>query len=100
MYPKLLLNPELEKIYLGLLLVNPKAITMYYFLYDECLFANDKLLEIYKSILFTEGSNYSSEIAKKDFNFSKVTPETNMIKLQLRTKVRDKRYDLKKYILN
>ena len=54
-YPKKLQDPELEKIYIGLLLNNPKAISMYYFLYDECLFENQRILNIYKSVLFTEG---------------------------------------------
>lgn len=70
-YPKKLEDPELEKIYIGLLLNNPKAISMYYFLYDECLFENQRILNIYKSILFTEGQAYASELAKKDFNFPK-----------------------------
>ena len=47
-YPKELQNEELEKTYLGLLLNNPKSISMYYFVYDECLFDNENFLNIYK----------------------------------------------------
>ena len=61
-YPKILQDNELEKKYISLLLLNPKSISMYYFLYEDCMFENQKFLNIYKSILFTEGANYSSHI--------------------------------------
>ena len=93
-YPKGLLNTNLEKIYLGLLLNNPKAISAYYFLYEDCLFSNDKLLDIYKSIIFTEGANYASENAKLYFNFSRATKETNRLKYELRTLAKAKKYDI------
>ena len=54
LYPKKLENIELEKIYIGLLLTNPNAISMYYFLHEECLFEDEKILNAYKSVLFTE----------------------------------------------
>lgn len=93
-YPELLRDIELEKIYLGLLLNNPKAISTYYFLYEDCLFSNNKLLDIYKNIIFTEGANYASEAAKMYFNFSRVTKETNKLKLDLRTLAKSKKYDI------
>ena len=93
-YPELLRDLELEKIYLGLLLNNPKAISTYYFLYDDCLFSNNKLLDIYKNIIFTEGANYASEAAKMYFNFSRVTKETNKLKMQLRILANSKKYDI------
>jgi len=67
-YPKQLSNPELEYIYMGLLLNDPKLIVKYYFLNKECYFEEEDILNLYKSILFTEGGNYTPEIAKKGFN--------------------------------
>lgn len=99
-YPKELQDDELEQVYLGLLLNNPKSISMYYFLYDECLFEDEKLLNIYKSILFTEGANYSSELAKKDFNFSKTTKESMDLKDKLRKKVKNKKYDFEQIYID
>ena len=95
-YPKILQDNELEKKYISLLLLNPKSISMYYFLYEDCMFENQKFLNIYKSILFTEGANYSSEIAKKDFNFPKETKESAVLKLKLRKEVEGKKIDFEK----
>ena len=66
-YPPKLRNEEIEKAYIGLLLNNPKLIAKYYIIYDECYFDDESLLNIYKSILFTEGGNFTPEIAKKRF---------------------------------
>ena len=70
-YPKELSNIELEKIYIGLLLQEPKLIVRYHILFDDCFFESESLLNIYKSILFTEGGDYTPERAKQKFNFSK-----------------------------
>ena len=94
--PKKLRNEELEEIYIGLLLSNPKSISMYYFLYDDCYFENEDLLNIYKSVLFTEGQAYASEIAKKDFNFAKDTKESYELKNKLVKNVENKRYSFEK----
>lgn len=95
-YLKELKSPKLEKTYIGLLLNNPKSISMYYFLHEDCFFENDELLNIYKSILFTEGANYSSEAAKRDFNFSKETKESAELKNKLRAEVQNKKIDFEK----
>ncbi len=71
LYPKELLNDELESTYIGLLLTDPKSISKYYFKYDDCCFANDTFLNLYKIVLFTDGEAYASEEAKKSFNFAK-----------------------------
>lgn len=92
-YPKKLQDLELEKIYIGLLLNNPKAISMYYFLYEECLFENERILNIYKSVLFTEGQAYASELAKKDFNFPKEEKDDYEVKLTLKNNVNEDDYD-------
>src|SRR5699024_3985999 len=69
-YSEKLLDEGLEKVYVGLLLYNPKLIVKYYILFNDCYFDDQSMLNIYKSILFTEGGNYTPEIAKKGFNFS------------------------------
>ena len=92
-YPKELQDEELEQIFLGLLLNNPKSISMYYIIHEECYFESKELLNIYKSILFTEGANYSSEEAKRDFNFAETTQESIALKENLRKMVANKTYN-------
>ena len=92
-YPKKLENPELEKIYIGLLLSNPNAISMYYFLHDDCMFEDEKILNVYKSVLFTEGQAYASELAKKDFNFPKEDKNDYEIKVQFKKNVANQNID-------
>ena len=92
-YPKELLNRELEEKYIGLLLENPKAISMYYILHEDCYFESDNLLNLYKSILFTEGQAYASQIAKNEFNFAKEDAETYKQKIELKEKIRQGNYD-------
>lgn len=92
-YPQQLSNIELEEKYIGLLLDNPKAISMYYIIHDDCYFESEKFLNIYKSILFTEGQAYAPQIAKNDFNFPKEDAETYHIKKELKEKARKEKYD-------
>ena len=54
-YPKELSNIELERIYMGMLLNDPKLIVKYYFPFEECYFEDADILNAYKSVLFTEG---------------------------------------------
>ncbi len=98
-YPEELQAPELEKIYIGLLLNNPKLISTYYFLFEDCMFEDNKMLNIYKSILFTEGARYSSEIAKKGFNFASENKESERLKLRLKKEVSEKAYDYEKIFI-
>lgn len=79
-YPDKLGKDDLEKLFIGLLLNEPKAIAVYYFKQDECYFANEKMLNIYKMILFTDAEKYAPEVAKRNFSFAKVTHESNMLK--------------------
>ena len=95
-YPKELQNDKLERTYLGLLLNNPKSISMYYFVYDECLFDNENFINIYKGELFTEGAKYSSEQAKRNFNFGKVTKEIMDLKEELKYETDGESYDFEK----
>ena len=96
MYPAKLKNPKLEQTYMGLLLENPKAISRYYYLYEECYFEDDNILNIYKSVLFSEGARYTPEVAKEGFNFSKDSEEVYNLKSELRKNVRDKNYNMEK----
>lgn len=93
-YPKQLSNPELEYIYMGLLLNDPKLIVKYYFLNKECLFEDEDILNLYKSVLFTEGGNYTPEIAKKGFNFAKDTEESYELKKSLKEKLATEDYNM------
>ena len=70
-YPEKLSNKRLEESYISLLLANPKAISMYYIEKNDCYFESALLLNIYKSILFTEGEAYAPQIAKDGFNYAK-----------------------------
>lgn len=95
-YPPELSNPELEQVFIGLLLDNPKLISKYYFMFDDCIFEDDAMLNIYKSVLFNEGSKYSSEKAKNGFNFSRDSEEVYELKNKLRKSVKDKEYNIEK----
>ena len=95
-YPRKLENQELEEIYIGILLNNPKLITKYYILYEDCFFQDEELLNIYKSIIYTEGAAYTPEIAKNGFNFSRYSLDVYDLKQKLKEKVRAKKYDVEK----
>ena len=86
-YPEKLRDENLEKTYIGLLLNNPKLIVKYYLLFEECYFDDQNLLNIYKSILFTEGGKFTPEIAKKGFSFSVDNNETYKLKQKLKFEV-------------
>lgn len=60
---------QLEIAYVGLLHMNPKAISVYYFKYEECLFSETWILDMYKMIIFREGKAYTPEVAKAKFTF-------------------------------
>lgn len=92
-FPKELSDEHLEYTYAGLLLENPKSISRYYFLYKECYFEDEKILNIYKSILFSEGATYAPEIAKQGFNFSVDSEEVYKLKAKLKKDVKNKDYD-------
>ena len=95
-YPVELQNQALEEVYIGLLLNNPKLITKYYILYEDCYFEDDDLLNIYKSIIYTEGAAYALEVAKRGFNFAKDSIEVYDLKQKLMEKVKNRRYNIEK----
>ena len=95
-YPKQLSNTNLESRFIGLLLETPKLIAKYYFTFDICMFEDPEMLNIYKSILYNEGSKYSSEKAKDGFNFSKDTEAVYELKNQLVEEVKKGEYNIEK----
>ena len=95
-YPKELSNIELEKEYMGLLLNDSKLIVKYYFQFEECYFEDENVLNAYKSVLFTEGGKYTSEAAKRGFNFAKDNEESYLFKAKLKEDVEGKKLDIEK----
>lgn len=76
-FPPILTNEKLEAIYVGLLILNPKGIGMFYLEYPECQFSVPWMMDVYKLVLFREGQSYASENAKKGFSFPKITEKTD-----------------------
>ena len=99
-YPKELSNIEEERTFIGLLLNDPKLIVKYYFPFEECYFEDPDSLNAYKSILFTEGGAYSSEDAKRRFNFARDNEEVYNFKMELKAKVKNKEYDVEKIFID
>lgn len=99
-YPKKLSDAELEETFIGLLLKDPKLIVKYYFLFDECYFEDEEMLNIYKSVLFTEGAAYTPEIAKNGFNFSRDSDKVYKLKNELKAMVAKKEYDVEKIYID
>lgn len=74
-FPADLVDEKLEIAYIGMLHLNPKAISMFYMDFKECQFSVPKMMDLYKLVLFREGQAYASEAAKAGFSFPKVTEE-------------------------
>ncbi len=75
---------RLEYIFVGLLLNNPKAISRFYFLYEDCHFANQELLNIYKSVVFREGEAYIPAAGKEKFTFPNEDGRTYDLKMEVK----------------
>ena len=99
-YPKKISDPELERKFIGLLLTDPRQIVKYYYLHEDCYFEDPEMLNIYKSVLFTEGGSYSSELAKKDFNFSRDSQKVYDLKAELKKEVKDKNYNMERIYID
>ena len=95
-YPDDLKDENLETIYIGMLLNNPKLISNFYFIYEDCFFENPELLNLYKSILFTEGESYAPEIAKNGFNFAKDSIDVYEFKNKTKESLANKKYNFEK----
>lgn len=87
-FPKELQDLDLEEDYIGLLLYDPRYIVSYNFLYDEVCFQDERILNLYKSVIFTEGEKYAPEAVKRKFNFAKTTREVYELKKQLVTRIK------------
>ena len=94
MYPEQLVDINLEYIFLGLLLLNPKAISRYFLLYEDCLFSDEHLQNVYKIIIFREGEQYASANAKKGFNLPVESVETYNFCQQLKAIAMQKNFDI------
>lgn len=88
LYPPKLADTTLERRYIGLILNEIKSISVYYFLSDECYFADENMLNIYKKILFTDGERYAPVKAKEGYTFAKETQDL----YQLKNTIKDEFY--------
>lgn len=93
-YPEKLSDPDLEEIYIGLLINDPKQIVKFYFPFKECMFENPDILNLYKSVLFTDAGDYASEVAKEGFNFPKETEESYKLKMSLKREMAESDYQM------
>lgn len=97
-YPTKLTNLKLEEAYLGFLLNHLRSISRFYFIYEDCLFSNTDLLNIYKSIIFTDAEMYAPEDAKKDFSIYK--SYNSELKLHLQDEASEQSYNIEKIYLD
>lgn len=93
-YPKQLINTKLEYAYVSLLLENPKSISKYYLSYEDSCFSDEMALNIYKSILFTEGGKFAPENIKRDFTYPKTSQEIYELKEKLKKQAIQDNYDI------
>ncbi len=93
-YPDKLIDFELECIYLGLLFNNPKAMSRFYLLYEDCRFSDDELTNLYKIVLFRDGEQYAPAKAKDKYQLPRETPNTYDLKLKVRRIANQKDYNL------
>lgn len=100
MFPRELRDDDLERQYIGLLLLDPRLIKKYFYVYEDCYFEDPELLNIYKSIIFTEGGAYTTEQAKKGFSFAKDNEKVYALKSKLKKEVRDQDYDMEQIYID
>ena len=93
-YPAELSDENLEYIYIGIIMNNPKALSVYYFLADEFYFSDEDLGEIYKSILFQEAEKYAPAAAKENFNIPREKSNTYARKQEIKKIVGQKNYNI------
>ena len=91
---------DVESIYVGLLLHDPKLIAKYYILYDDCFFSDEDLYNIYRLVLFMEGHAYAPVQAKEGFpiarNSESMDPKIN----ELKNDIDSTKYDMEEIYLN
>ena len=94
LYPPKLADTTLERRYIGLILNEIKSISVYYFLSDECYFADENMLNIYKKILFTDGEKYAPVKAKEGYTFAKETQDLYQLKKTIKDEFYKSEYKL------
>ena len=99
-YPKELMDEELEETYISLLLNDPKSISRYYFKYEDCYFASDTILNLYKIVLFSDGEAFASEEAKNGFNFARNIETIYPLKHTYKLKTAGRDYDFEQIYVN
>lgn len=95
-YPPKLADFSIEEKYIAALLNNLKAISVYYFTYDECQFLNPELLNMYKIIIFTDADKYAPEVAKEKIRLPNKTLASDILKRQLKRKYQDQKESIEK----
>ncbi len=93
-YPDELIDLELECVYIGLLFNNPKAISRFYLLFEDCKFSDNELYNLYRIIIFRDGEAYAPAIAKDKFQLPRENPRTYDLKYKVRKMAIAKKYDL------
>lgn len=93
-YPEELSDENMEYIYIGIIMNNPKALSTYYFKADEFYFSDEELGELYKSILFQEAEKYAPAIAKENFNIPREKSNTYARKQEIKKIVGEKNYNI------
>lgn len=93
-FPAQLNNEKLEYIYIGLLLNNPKAISVYYILHEDCHFQRKDLENIYKSIIFKEGESFAPPAAKEGYTLAVENAKTYEFKREVKEIVASKKYNV------
>ena len=93
-YPDSLIDIELECVYIGLLFNNPRAISRFYFLYEDCHFSDNELTNLYKIVLFRDGEQFAPAQAKNKYQLPRETPNTYDLKLKVRRIAASKDYNL------
>ena len=83
-----------EYIFLGLLLNNPKAISRYYFRFEDCHFSDKELDNMYRIIIFRESEQYAPAIAKEGFKLPLEAKESYSLKVQLQQIASERNYDI------
>lgn len=93
-YPDSLIDIELECIYIGLLFNNPRAISRFYLLYEDCHFSDNELTNLYKIVLFRDGEQFAPAQAKNKYQLPRETPNTYDLKMKVRRIAAAKDYNL------
>lgn len=93
-YPEELSDENLEYIYIGIIMNNPKALSIYYFLASEFYFSDEEMGELYKSILFQEAEKYAPAIAKEGYNIPRERTNTYARKQEIKKTIGEKNYNI------